>query len=147
MANYFNNKKRRLIIAIDYDGTLRKGQRIDDRDDSLREGAAGAIFKLWMKGCRLILWTCREGKNLKQAISNLRKKGIWYCFECANENVASLQKIFKSDQRKIYADYYIDDLNLRGFPGWDVVLEIIKRDPYFDDKDFYSMEMEGRDID
>ena len=61
------------------------------------------------KGCKIILWTCRHGDTLKQAVEFCRKYGLM--FDAVNENLPSLIEKF-GETRKIAADVYIDDKNL-----------------------------------
>lgn len=63
----------------------------------------------------LILWTCREGKELKNAVN--------YCglynvkFDYVNENSDELINKYHVDCRKIGADVYIDDKSYQGIKG------------------------------
>lgn len=117
-----------MIIAIDFDGTVvehkwpRIGQPMPD--------AFRVIKKLKEAGHEIILWTCRNAGQsdddeggLKAAIKFCQDNGIE--FDSHNENLdrhlvpGTLQ--FKEHQKKIYADVYIDDRNIGGFPGWDAV--------------------------
>lgn len=70
----------------------------------------------------MILWTCRSKAWLEDVIKFLKEEDILDLFECINENV---KEICWWDTRKIYADVYIDDLNLQGFPGWLRTYEIL----------------------
>lgn len=105
---------KRPILAIDADGTMWEhkfpliGDPLPDVFDTLKEFMA--------KGDRLILWTCREGKYLQDAIDFCKENGIE--FETHNQNVLD-HNYAKS--RKPYADLYIDDRVVGGFPGWLVV--------------------------
>ncbi|MDR2121596.1 MAG: hypothetical protein LBP34_00585 [Flavobacteriaceae bacterium] len=113
-----NNK----IIAIDFDGTI-----VEDKYPEIGKPmlfAFDAMKKLQQKGFRLILWTYRHGERLQEAIEFCRKNGIeFYAVNSSFEG-----EIFeeKSQSRKIHADYFIDDRNLGGFPGWGEVYEIIR---------------------
>jgi hypothetical protein len=64
------------------------------------------------------------GKKLEEAVEFCRKNGI----EFYSVNSSFEGEVFeeKSQSRKIHADYFIDDRNLGGFPGWGEVYEIIK---------------------
>lgn len=102
------------ILAIDFDGTVADhaypliGNEISNAFETLR----GFIEA----GDRLILWTCREGKTLRDAIAFCNDHGVY--FEQHNNNVRDHDY---ANSRKIYADLYIDDRMVGGFPGWDVV--------------------------
>ncbi|TWP23863.1 hypothetical protein ETU08_04030 [Apibacter muscae] len=112
-----NNK----IIAIDFDGTI-----VEDNYPEIGRPllfAFETMQKLQSKGYRLILWTYRSGKALEEAIEFCRKNGI----EFYSVNSSYEGEVFEESQsRKINADYFIDDRNLGGFPGWGEVYQIIK---------------------
>jgi ribonucleotide monophosphatase NagD (HAD superfamily) len=95
--------KKKLILAIDFDGTIIK----DEKDYVPRELMPNAKEVLkWAheKGCYIILWTCRSGEMFKQATSFLKDNEIHY--DIANQNIPSID--FQTSS-KVYADYYIDD--------------------------------------
>lgn len=96
---------RKQIIAVDFDGTLceSKFPGIGEPKWELIE-----LLKKYRQDNILILWTCRAGKDLDDA--------IWWCgehglqFDYVNENTReNLEKYGGRDNRKIYADLYIDD--------------------------------------
>lgn len=91
-----------MIIAVDYDGTLEiKG----DMNIAL-------IQRLKMsqkQGNIIILWTCREGKRLHEAIIKLKQCG--FIPSIVNENAPQTIKALGYSPRKILADVYIDDKN------------------------------------
>ncbi|PQL93868.1 BT0820 family HAD-type phosphatase [Apibacter adventoris] len=112
-----NNK----IIAIDFDGTI-----VEDKYPEIGKPMAFAfesMKKLQEKGYRLILWTYRNGEKLQEAVEFCKKKGIeFYAINSSFEG-----EVFEENKqsRKINADYFIDDRNLGGFPGWGEVYQII----------------------
>lgn len=108
----------KLVIAVDFDGTLVEhkypaiGEQIPDAFETLR--------KLKKDGHTLILWTCREGTELKEAIDYCLDRGVF--FDGHNETL-----FFQS--RKVLANIYIDDRNLGGLPNWNEIYKMIsKRD-------------------
>lgn len=103
------------ILAIDFDGTIRKCKRATDEGYELMPNCKQVLKQLYIEGHRMILWTCRSHAWLEDVIAFLQKEDILKYFECINENV---KEIVWWNTRKIYADVYIDDLNLGGFPGW-----------------------------
>jgi len=113
-------EKRRLILAIDADGTM--WEHMFPSIGPALPGAFETLKRFKQKGDRLILWTCREGMYLQEAIACCKLNGIE--FEEHNNN-ASEHNYDKS--RKIYADLYIDDRMVGGFPGWDVVEAFVDR--------------------
>lgn len=103
------NKKRKLIIAVDFDGTI-----TDDNYwplcKNLKNGAKETINFLHDElNCEIIIWTCRDNKlhnDLDSAINYLKENDIHYDF--INEN-GTILKYWPNDPRKIYADFYVDD--------------------------------------
>lgn len=93
------------IIAIDFDGVLfteaypAVGMPIAPNINRAKnERANGAV---------LILWTCREGKELADAVAACKAVGLE--FDYVNENAAELKEAFGTDPRKIAATEYWDD--------------------------------------
>lgn len=63
----------------------------------------------------LILWTCREGEYLQQALNFCESYGIK--FDCINENCKHNLDLYAVDCRKVSADIYIDDKSYQGREG------------------------------
>jgi len=109
-----------MIIAVDFDGTIveheypRIGREKPFAIDTLRALAAD--------GHRLILWTAREGENLKEAVEYCRKRGV--VFYAVNSNLPE-GSLFADKTSKVKADVYIDDRNLGGLPDWGTIYEMI----------------------
>ncbi len=103
-----------MIIAIDFDGTIVEDQYPDIGKE--KRFAFMTLREFQKQGHRLILWTCRKGKELDEAVELCRKNGIE--FYAVNKNYP--EEIFDDTQtsRKIYADIYIDDRNIGGFDNW-----------------------------
>jgi hypothetical protein len=97
-----------MIYAIDFDGTLcineypNIGQPIYKTIIFCKERKA--------EGHKLILWTCRSGKYLDEAVAWCKEQGL--IFDAVNENLPEMIELFDNDCRKVFADYYIDDKNL-----------------------------------
>jgi len=106
--------KRKLILACDFDGTI--CEHMYPAIGPALPGAFEALRRFKEKGDRLLLWTCREGMALQEAITFCKLNGIE--FEQHNNNAIEHDY---AKSRKIYADLYIDDRMVGGFPGWDVV--------------------------
>lgn len=90
-----------MIIAVDFDGTL-----LDDK------GAANAGLFRWLTarqraGDKIILWTCRSGGRLEEAVAFCAKNGLR--FNHINENAPETIARLKYNPRKVLADVYIDD--------------------------------------
>ncbi len=104
-----------MIIAIDFDGVICDGSRYPAVGKML-PGADTTINQLHGAGHYIIIHTCRSGKALRVAEKFLQDKGITY--DAINEQYPEMTKAY-GETRKIFADVYIDDHNLGGFPGWD----------------------------
>ena len=63
----------------------------------------------------LILWTCREGKDLDDALNFCNLHDIK--FDYVNENCNKNLNLYKNDCRKVSADVYIDDHFYGGIKG------------------------------
>lgn len=93
------------IIAVDFDGTL-----CDERWPGVGMPNWKVISYLKYEqemGAKIILWTCRTGELLKQAVEWCEK--IELHFDAVNENLPEAIKRFGGDSRKIFADEYIED--------------------------------------
>ena len=93
------------VIACDFDGTIAKTNYPDILE--LIPEAQIYLRKWRHAGHRIILWTCREGIYLDQAVEFCRNQGI--LFHAVNENLPEMIEQFQNDSRKIGADIYIDD--------------------------------------
>ena len=99
---------KRKIIAVDFDGTLYTDNYPYIGDPIWR--AINYCKKEKENGAILILWTCRNGSDLTEAIELCEIVGL--TFDYVNENAKEI------DSRKIYADEYIDDkaINIKDLP-------------------------------
>lgn len=96
-----------MIVAVDFDGTLCEN----------RYPFAGlpnhyllsVLRQLKNSGeIELILWTCRTGEPLKFAVEWCKEQGLE--FDAVNENLPRIVEQFGGDNRKVFANIYIDDL-------------------------------------
>lgn len=102
-----------FIVAIDYDGTLFEGSYPDHGDPI--QNVINKIKEFKKHGAEIVLWTCREGKSLKEAIKRCKQEGL--VFDAINENAPSQLEYMKQKAkegsllalRKIFADIYVDD--------------------------------------
>ena len=95
------------VFAVDFDGTLCKSiwPEIGEPNLTLIEW----IKEKRREGNKIILWTCREGKLLDEALAWCKDKGLE--FDAVNDNTPELIKLFGNNPRKVSADYFIDDKN------------------------------------
>ena len=93
------------IIAIDYDGTI----TLDSYPHAGNPNwlVINRAKEEQANGATLILWTCREGKELDIALEACTKWGLR--FDVVNENPPDRQELWRNNPRKIYADEYWDD--------------------------------------
>ena len=102
----------RKIIAVDFDGVLCEDQWPEigpEKKDNIE------LAKFWKQaGAALILWTCRCGEQLDEAVSWCRERGLE--FDAVNENLPERVAFYGSESRKISADEYWDD-KARGLFG------------------------------
>ncbi len=96
-----------MIYAVDFDGTL-----CVDRYPEIgapRPGVIDFIKSERARGSKLILWTCRIGARLEEAVEWCRGQGLE--FDAINDNLPENVAQYSNNPRKIYADRYIDDRN------------------------------------
>ncbi len=93
------------VIAIDFDGCLCADRwpeigapHMDTINDAIAERAAGT---------KLILWTCRVGKLVDDAVVWCARHGL--CFDAVNDNVQEIKDKYGTESRKVSADEYWDD--------------------------------------
>lgn len=97
----------KYIIAVDFDGTLIKGNTWPDVNGQPNEALVKHLIKEKRRGNKVILNTCRVGEPLIVARDFCRKLGLE--FDAINENLPEITEAYGSDTRKISADIYIDD--------------------------------------
>lgn len=114
---------RKRIIAIDFDGTI--FENAWPEVGTIREDAVEVIQALHENGNKIIIWTCRGGENLKDALNALEKYQIPY--DAVNENIVEMKTDF-NPYPKIYYDILIDDRNLGGVLNWKEIGEILLKE-------------------
>lgn len=122
-----------MILAIDFDGTI-----VRDAYPAIgepRPGAVETLKKLKKEGYTLILWTCRGGKHLAQAVAWCAERGIR--FDAINANIRAEVVRYGNDPRKVGASLYIDDRGVMPLPSWEELYNIIhERFPTLSDTGF-----------
>lgn len=93
------------VIAVDFDGTL--CENAWPHIGKPNHDMINWIKQLRTNGHKIILWTCRSGIDLVNAIVWCADYGL--LFDAVNDNLEEHKKRFGNDSRKIYADFYIDD--------------------------------------
>lgn len=99
-----------MILAVDFDGTLSLGEwpEVGPANNDLIE----FLMKRKIKGDKIILWTCRSGKELDSAVEFCRNRGL--SFDAVNDNLPEVIEMYGNNSRKISCDYYIDDKAING---------------------------------
>ena len=93
------------VIAIDFDGTL--CEEAWPEIGAERWEVIAKALKMKLRGCKLILWTCRTGKLLDEAIDWCGMHGL--TFDAVNENLPERIAQYGGDCRKVSASEYWDD--------------------------------------
>lgn len=101
------------IYAVDFDHTLSVGEY--KYPDVGRPNIALMAFlkKKREEGNKVILWTCREDRDLEVALGWLRNLGME--FDAVNDNADVMKEAWGSNPRKVFADYYIDDRSVSDY--------------------------------
>lgn len=93
------------VLAVDFDGTL-----VEDRYPRI----GGINRRIWSEvlraqeaGYKVILWTCRNGDALREAVDFCAGNGLH--FDAINENIDEVKILYGGDTRKVFADMYVDD--------------------------------------
>ena len=107
------NFQNRLIIAVDFDGTIVEDAYPDIGKTKLF--AFETLKRFQQDGHRLILWTYRCGGRLEEAVAFCKNNGIE--FYAINSSFPE-ESYDESKSRKIHADIFIDDRNIGGMLGW-----------------------------
>ena len=102
--------KNETIIAVDFDGTITTCSDIGG-EPVVRENAREVLERLHDDGIQLVLWTCRTGEYLDQAVKFLQDSDMLHLFASINENIREVKQEYNTDSRKVGADIYIDDRN------------------------------------
>lgn len=108
--------KRAPIWAVDFEGTI----TVRSRFPNIGKPNTRVIELLKMarlQGVKVILWTCRYGNYLTEAVEWCKDFGLE--FDAINENIPEAIEYLGRDTRKVIADLYIDDkaLNFSGGDG------------------------------
>jgi len=102
---------RPKVIAVDFDGTI-----VTHEYPEIGVPIVATIDYLKAQkimGNKLILWTCRTGKELKEAVDYCKSIGVF--FDAVNEDVQSVKdtEFGKNKSCKVCADFYLDDRSLK----------------------------------
>lgn len=104
----------RKAIAIDFDGCL-CADAYPNIGEPHWEVIAAALAARLNDGAGLILWTCREGKLLDDAVAACRSWGL--TFDAINESLPDWIARYGTRPRKVGATEYWDDKARRVMHG------------------------------
>lgn len=93
------------IIAVDFDGCM-----CVNAWPEIGAPIEGTIRRLKAEqaaGSKLILWTCRTGELLEQALAWSAAQGV--TFDAVNDHLPEMMETYDTDTRKIFATEYWDD--------------------------------------
>lgn len=94
-----------MTIAVDFDGTIVADEY--PQIGRLQSGAKDTLQRLHKEGHKIIIWTCRSGELLVEAINFLLWNEI--PFDQVNDNLRENIEQYGGNSRKVCADVYIDD--------------------------------------
>ena len=94
------------IVAVDFDGTICEEMTYPGIG-KLIPGADTVLKELKDSGAILILWTCRTGKELADAVVFCMEHGI--LFDAVNQNYPQLPF---GTSNKVFADWYLDNRSM-----------------------------------
>ena len=115
-----------MIIAVDFDGTI-----VENRYPYIGNEKPFAIETLKLLARdhhQLILWTCREGRLLQEAVEWCRQRGLE--FYAVNSNYPEETPAGNPTySRKLNVDVFIDDSGLCPLPDWGTIYQMITHRP------------------
>lgn len=97
--------RKYTIYACDFDGTL--CESIFPGTGRPNMALINHLIKRRKQGNKIILWTCRVGERLQEAVDWCKSYGLE--FDAVNENLPEMVEFYGNDTRKVAADVYIDD--------------------------------------
>lgn len=101
------------VYAVEFDKTLNMAQKYPELGKPNMK-LIEMLIRCRAAGDKIILWTCREGQLLDDAVEYCRKYGLE--FDAINDNIQENKDRWGNNTRKVFADFYIDDRN-RIFDG------------------------------
>ena len=111
-----------MVIAIDFDGTIVENHYPEIGQE--RPFAIETLKMLIRDHHRLVLWTCREGRLLDDAVAWCRQRGVE--FYAVNRDYP--EETIEGNPhftRKLKADLFIDDRSIGGLPDWGTIYRMV----------------------
>ena len=97
--------RKYTIYAVDFDGTLCESKQFGIGEPNI--DLINHLIKKQKEGNKIILWTCREGQHLQDAIEWCKQYGLY--FDAVNDNLEEMKEFIGHNTRKIRYDVLIDD--------------------------------------
>lgn len=113
-------KGEEFIIATDFDDTLVLSGKFPKFDKTTKWFHTLKATKEEYPNVKVILWTCREGKYLEDAVAFCKEHGLE--FDAVNEDIPS-SLAWKGKTRKLFAHIYVDDRCVYDFDFEDFLRE------------------------
>lgn len=113
-----------MIIAVDFDGTLHDGE-YPNIGNPIKDAIDVMQALKHIEDHYLIIWTCRTGEKLTEAINWLLENNI--PFDRINDQNPDNKAEYKNVSRKVYAHLYIDDKQVGGLPSWKEIFEYVNK--------------------
>ena len=113
-----------MTIAVEFDGTI-----VENRFPEIGEERPFAVDTLKMliqDRHLLILWSCREGQLLEDAVNWCRERGVEF-YAVNRDYPEESTENNPHFSRKLKVDLFIDDRNLGGLPDWGTIYRMISR--------------------
>ena len=113
-----------MTIAVDFDGTI-----VEHKYPAIGEEIPFAVDTLKMliqDRHQLILWSCREGQLLEDAVNWCRERGVEF-YAVNRDYPEESTENNPHFSRKLKADLFIDDRNIGGLPDWGTIYQMISR--------------------
>ena len=111
-----------MLIAVDFDGTIVENRYPEIGSE--RPFAVETLKMLIADHHRLVLWTCREGRLLDEALQWCHDRGVEF-YAVNRDYPEETPSNNPNFTRKLKADLFIDDRNLGGLPDWGVIYQMI----------------------
>lgn len=105
--NYDEEKLFPPILAVDFDGTL--VENAFPAIGQFKPEVLSAVLMYKDLGWKIILWSCRTGSMLEDAVKACESAGL--IFDAVNDNLPEVQQYFGESTRKVFANLYWDDRN------------------------------------
>ena len=102
-----------FILAVDFDGTLFTGSYPEKGDP--KQDIIDKVKEFQKHDAETILWTCRGGESLKEAVERCKSVGLE--FDAVNRNAPSNKEWIEGEEAdgqpfcdpKVFAHFYVDD--------------------------------------